>query len=245
MLDIHSHILPDVDDGAANIAEAIEILTAEAKDGVDKIFLTPHFNCTKESVDDFIARRNKSYELLNEAIKGLDHPKLRLGAEVRYSPDLLDIELHRLTLGSSVYLLLELSNVHYPTFIDQVIDRMRERQIVPIIAHVERCVYFRHNPSMLKELIDRGALAQVSAEVVMNNPKRSFAMSCLRHNLVQFVGSDVHNMVTRPPYMAKAMRVLGESKRDELEIYAEAVWNDWDIDPIKSTKPLKYFCKNR
>lgn len=243
MIDLHTHILPFVDDGAADVAQAKELLREEAANRVDKVFLTPHFDCEKESVDEFIERRDKAFALLNAELGEGEYPQLRLGAEVRYSPNLLDLELHRLTLGGSVYLLLELPYATYPTFIERVVEMMVERQIVPILAHVERCVYFRHHPKLLKALIDRGALAQVSAAVVMKKERRSFSMSCLRHSLAQFVASDAHNMSERPPCMLGAMSSLKEKKQAQLEEYAEAVWNDWDIAPVKATAPCRYFCK--
>ena len=243
MIDLHTHILPFIDDGAADIAQAKELLRAEAANQVDRLFLTPHFDCENESVDSFIERRDRAFVQLSAELKDGEYPQLRLGAEVRYSPDLLDLELHRLTLGGSVYLLLELPYANYPAFIERVVEMMVDRQIVPIIAHAERCVYFRHHPKLLKALVDRGALAQVSAEVVMKNELRSFSMCCLRHSLAQFVASDTHNMSKRPPCMLKAMAVLSEEKRAELEEHGEAVWNDWDIEPVKATVPLRYFCK--
>ncbi len=245
MIDIHTHILPFVDDGAADIGQSKELLAAEAADGVDRLFLTPHFDCQEESVDEFIERRDRAFAMLRSELSEDTLPHLRLGAEVRYTPDLLDVDLHRLTLGGSIYLLLELPYTTYPTFIEQVVEKMVERQIVPILAHVERCFYFRRYPNLLKNLINRGALAQVSADVVMNKPKRSLAMSCLRHGLAQFVASDTHNMAERKPCLSKAMAVLTERKQEQLEQYAEAVWNDWDIPMIKATKPARFFCKNR
>lgn len=245
MIDIHTHILPFVDDGAADIGEAKELLAAELADGVDRLFLTPHFDCRRETVDEFIERRDRAFAMLKAELSDATLPQMRLGAEVRYTPDLLDVDLHRLTLGGSLYLLLELPYTTYPTFVEQVVEKLLERQIVPILAHVERCVYFRHHPNLLRDLINRGALAQVSADVVMNKPKRSFAMSCLRHNLAQFVASDAHNMTERKPCLSKAMSVLPERKQEQLEQYAQAVFNDWDIAPIKATVPARFFCKNK
>ena len=245
MIDLHTHILPFVDDGASDIDQAKELLREEAANRVDKVLLTPHFDYEKESVDEFVERRDKAFALLNAELGEEDLPQMRLGAEVRYSPDLLDLDLHKLTLGGSIYLLLELPYATYPTFIERVIEMMVERQIVPILAHVERCVYFRHHPKLLKALIDRGALAQVSADVVMKNEFRSFSMSCLRHSLAHFVASDAHNMSERRPCMLGAMSVLSGDKQTQLEEYSEAVWNDWDISPVKATVPLRYFCKYR
>lgn len=245
MVDIHTHILPGVDDGAPNPEESVRLLRAELADGIHRLYLTPHFDCRRQSAEEFLQRRSEAFAVLTDALKGTSVPQMRLGAEVRYTPDLLELDLHRLTLGGSVYLLLELPDVVYPTFVEQVVEKMLERQIVPILAHVERCRYFRHRPAILKDLIDRGALAQVSADVVMTKPSRSFSMACLRHGLAHFVASDAHNVAKRPPCLGRAVSVLLPKKQEQLAQYADAVWQDADILPERCTVPARFFCKHR
>ena len=69
LADIHTHILPDFDDGAASVEEAIQMLRLEAEQGITDVVLTPHFNLASESVKEFLARREKSFELLSKRIK--------------------------------------------------------------------------------------------------------------------------------------------------------------------------------
>ena len=88
MTDLHTHILPGMDDGAQTIEEALALLQTQAQQGVDAVALTPHFYGRRESVESFLSRREAAWQQLLEATAGLQTPKLILGAEVSWMPEM-------------------------------------------------------------------------------------------------------------------------------------------------------------
>lgn len=241
MVDIHTHILPGIDDGAVDVDESLDLLRREKENGVDKVFLTPHFVLGRTTLEEFLASREHAYNQLLEAAQGKDIPQLKLGAEVRYTPELMEIDLSKLTLGDSAYLLLELPFDRYPTFIEQFIDNMKNCGITVILAHVERYAYFRARPSLLVDLLKSGVFAQVTAERFVIKGKKSFAYKFTKKGLAQFIASDTHNPSKRPPCQARLNECLTKEQIEKSEFYANSVWNDDYIPPVTLKKTGWFF----
>ena len=105
--------------------------------------LTPHFYPLREELQSFLNRRQRAYEKLVACWGAQAIPQIKLGAEVRYSPSLVECDLQKLALGQGKYLLLELSDTVFPMHLEQIIKIIiQEQGIIPILAHVERCEYF-------------------------------------------------------------------------------------------------------
>lgn len=229
--DIHTHILPSVDDGAQSIEAALELLRLQKRSGVERVVLTPHFYPQTEALTDFLARREQAYTALLERWEETEMPRLQLGAEVHYSPALVDMDLERLTLGKGMYLLLELPDCEIPAYVGQVVDRIRRKGMTPILAHVERCTYFRQQPEMLLDLVRAGALGQISARALKDRKDRGFGERCIKNGLGHFVASDLHGKTGKDLCLGE----LAEGKYEELtawtEDFARAVWNS---DPLPS-----------
>ena len=152
LTDLHTHILPGVDDGAKDLETSLQMLQMEKASGVNRVALTPHFYPLREPFDEFVARRQQAFEALTAAWDGETMPELKLGVEVRYSPQLAEFDLRQLTIGDSDYMLLELSNTEVPAHIGPVVDIIMQQGITPILAHIERCTYFRREPELLHRL---------------------------------------------------------------------------------------------
>lgn len=225
MIDIHTHILPGVDDGAADPAEACRMLAMQRETGVDRLFLTPHYYPLRTEEAQFLEKRACAWAQLQTVAVDFADLQLRLGAEVHFSPQLPELDLRPLTLGDSDYLLLELSGRYYPPFAENVVEGILEQGIVPILAHVERFPYFRKEPKLLKRLIDLGALGQVSAAALWDRQDQGFARACLEHDLAQFAASDAHNSSKRRPDM-EPVRKLPQQVQDRLDASARAVWEN-------------------
>lgn len=236
--DIHTHILPSVDDGAQSVEAALELLRLEKQSGVERVVLTPHFYPQTEALTDFLARREQSYTALMARWDASTMPQLRLGAEVHYSPVLVEMELEQLTLGTGNYLLLELPDNEIPAYAEQVVDRLRRKGITSILAHVERCTYFRHQPELLLRLIQAGALGQISAKALQDKKDRGFGESCIQNGLVHIVASDLHSKTGKD----LCLREPAEGKFGELiawtERFAKAVWNNAPVPPF-AVRPVK------
>ena len=237
MVDLHTHILPGIDDGARDLQEALSMLAMEQATGVSRIFLTPHFNPEKTSTEAFLSAREDAWLRLTAALDPGTAPQLRLGAEVRFCPQLLDMDLKPLTLGSSDYLLLEPAGQTCPPNLLQITDRFLRRGIVPVFAHVERYAFFRQNPSLLKRLTDLGALAQVTAGALFDRQDQRFSQACLQHNLAQLVASDAHRTVGRKPCM-DLVNNLPEPVRQLHRAFSEAVWDN-EVAPYVSASVTK------
>ena len=123
MIDIHCHILPGVDDGAENLTQSQLLLDLQRQSGVDCLYLTPHFYPDEEKLDAFLSKRQKAWDDLSADFDSLDKLQLRLGAEVGYCRELLSLDLQKLTLGESNYLLLELP-LYYPAYVMQTVEEL-------------------------------------------------------------------------------------------------------------------------
>lgn len=225
MIDIHCHILPHIDDGAENENEAKVMLDMERSAGVDAMYLTPHFYPEKIDIDTFLRKRECAWEKLSAADAVSEQCQIRLGAEVRYSEQLLSMDLKRLTLGDSDYLLLELPENRYPAYVTQLVEYMQGRGVVPIFAHIERYAYFRKEPKLIKHLVEMGALAQVNMHSLFDRRDRNFSLACLKHGMAQLIASDAHNTTSRRPCMELTQKLPTELI--ELHnVFAKAIWEN-------------------
>jgi protein-tyrosine phosphatase len=209
------------------------------------VALTSHFYPLREELEPYLKRRDKAYQALLSQWDANTMPSLKLGAEVRFSPQLTQMDLHLLTIGETGYLLLELPDFSVPAYVDQVVNAILKQGITPILAHVERCAYFRYDPSRLQELVQMGALAQVSATAFLNRQDRKFAEICLRNGLVHIIASDAHNIREYDPCLGKIAQELDENWIVRAEEFARAVWENtcppaFIIHPVK--KGLFGYC---
>ena len=236
--DIHTHILPSIDDGAQSLDTALELLRLQKRSGVERVMLTPHFYPQEEALADFLAKRKEAYTALMAKWEEDTMPQLQLGAEVHYSPALVEMELEQLTLGGGNYLLLELPANEIPAYADQVAAQILRRGITPILAHVERCAYLRRQPELLLRLVQAGALGQISAQALQNKNDRGFGASCIKNGLGHIVASDLHSKTRKDLCLGE----LAEGKYAELlewtESFARAVWNDAPLPPF-AVRPIK------
>ena len=216
------------------------MLDLQRSSGVNQLFLTPHYHPEGIPLERFLSARERAWEALEPLLRGEDSPEIRLGAEVRYCPQLLQENLKELTLGGSDYLLLELPGRRCPAYMGQFMEELLGMGVLPILAHVERCAYFREDPQLLQRLVDLGALAQVSAEALFDRADKKFAQTCLVHNLAQIIASDAHNMTGRKPCMDQLER-LPEEFRQLHAVASEAVWNNEMIPYMRATAVKKTF----
>ncbi len=227
MTDIHTHILPGMDDGAVDVETSLSMLRAQCRQGVDAVILTPHFYRRREHISQFLARRRASAQRLAEALMALPKdearalPRLALGAEVAWFPNLADSEdLDRLTLGASRCLLLELP---FQPWTEQMLRQLYELPgrtgLTPILAHLER--YFKgQKPQYIEAVLELGFPVQVSAAPLAHPLQRGTVLRLLRQRQAWYMASDSHNLTDRPPDLAEglavARRKLGDSVADAL-----------------------------
>ena len=196
MTDIHSHILPLVDDGSERIEESLSMLKEEEAQGVKSVILTPHyrasFNKEKSELEKIFGEFKKVAK--NNGIN-ID---LYLGQEIYWTEKTLSLlkEDRLLTLNNTKYVLAEFSTVRYSDVTEAAYELVANGYI-PVIAHVERYDYV--DLSEIEEIRSLGGLIQVNASSVMGKPKRKYrkkVKKLMKAGLVDFVASDIHYVRT-------------------------------------------------
>ncbi len=213
MTDLHTHILPHLDDGAKDEATAKALLQAEVEQGVKDIVFTPHFYGKRHSPAQFLEKRNKAFEKIKADIP--QNLQVRLGAEVHFTG--INVpkysELCKLAIEGTKYILLELPFTSKWTheLMSIIAEFVEETEYTPIIAHVERYREVLKSPSLVTDFVEMGCLIQVNAEAFINASTRKFALALMRHGLVHCLGSDTHDLELRTPNLAEAKSIVDEA----------------------------------
>ena len=213
MLDIHSHILPAVDDGAKNISESIAILEAMHSQGITSVIATPHFYPHEDNLEDYNKKIHTAFSDLKQHIANKNLPEIYLGCEILYYAGISKAQsIGHFTINESDYLLLELN----PFSIDQMLFEellyLKDvRGIIPIIAHVERYYKSRKYKALLDFIRKNNILCQVNATSFFSKDyaktlKKLFALNC-----VTYIGTDSHSMEKRPPLLKRALEKIAET----------------------------------
>ena len=224
MVDFHSHILPQVDDGSQSVEQTYAMLEKLREQGVRAVAATPHFDIRNESIDEFLFRRQQALDSLKRPEDAL--PRLMLGAEVLYcGASLHQIEgLDKLCLGNSRYLLIEPATEQLGTaYYTDMLRLMSECNITPILAHIER-YYKGKNRQVIHELRREGAVLQMNAEAFSGWGKGK-AIKLMKKERVQILGTDCHNLSFRPPNLTIAMEYIQKSRNQEISARM-ATWED-------------------
>lgn len=205
MVDIHTHILANVDDGPRSIDQSVKMLEIMIKNGVKKVVATPHFDFDGSSVESFLRIRNRSLTALKEVVK-LNNFNIEIlkGAEVMFNCNLSNQDLSKLTIEGTDYILIEL-----PIAIDDPSLEINIKNIVldgyvPIIAHLERYSYLINNTGRIVDLINIGAIMQINASTYNSRKNNSSLINTLiRKGLIHVVASDSHDNANRKPNLFK------------------------------------------
>lgn len=213
MLDIHTHILPALDDGAHDLEESLLMARIAAEDGIKQIIATPHvirglYENKKEHI--LAAVENLNARLEQEGIPLSICP----GAEYRLEPDLAR-QLNRgelLTLNESGrYLLVELPDTFLPDFTAQVLYQIQLAGVTPIIAHPERNIVLSRDPAQLSAFIRRGMAAQLttgSIKGMFGHEAKKCSIEWLRAGLIHIIASDAHSATGRVPRLKACSQTI-------------------------------------
>lgn len=212
--DIHTHVLPGVDDGAKNWDICLEMIDRAWEGGVRQIIATPHYLPWQK-------KENKPEQLIwlckeaeDKARKELGHPiRIYPGQEIYYHAD-LEEKLRRgeiLTLAGSRYILVECAlEIPYRELL-QAVMRLRAQSYQPILAHVERYNCLR-NPEHLQSIREAGAMLQINVQSVNGGLLDKDTRWCKKQLLdgqIHFIASDMHNLSTRPPMSFEKLQWIG------------------------------------
>ena len=220
MIDIHCHILPEVDDGSRSLNESIEMAMIAKEQGITKIVNTSHYH------PDF--RYKKGEELLkeledfNNVLKeNMIDIEVLIGNEIYYTKDLIKEidELDFYTLNNSRYILIELPPTNFPKDLCNIVYELKEKNYIPVFAHVERYREVQENPELIYEVINAGAIIQVNSHSILGKSGKELQKVCntlLNRNMVHVVGTDAHSSKRRTPIFLDAYKYVSEKYSKEM-----------------------------
>ena len=224
MIDFHTHILPNIDDGARDIEETFNLIEEAKKAGFDKIVLTPHYMEGYYETD--VAEREVWLDAIskNLFIKNFEG-KLYIGNEIYMSENLIKLleDAKASTINNTSYVLFELPLNAEPLNLYDIIYEMQQYKIVPILAHPERYSFIRKEPELLYDLAQKGVLMQCNFGSIIGqygNSAKIFVKKMLENNYVHFLGTDVHreNTIYKkiPECLMEIRRIVGVEKLIEI-----------------------------
>jgi protein-tyrosine phosphatase len=223
MIDIHNHILPVLDDGAAHMEESLDMAKQAVSQGIHTVFATPHHANGRYLNESPIIEN--SVQELNGRLQEANIPlQILNGQEIRVYHELLDdlAEGKAMTLHHSRYILLELPSHGIPTNLHEVLHELKVLNMIPIIAHPERNREIAEDPAKLRKLVELGALSQVTAHSVLGVFGKSvqrLSLELCKQNLTHFLASDAHNVTNRSFKLGHAYDVLREHLGTEMVSY--------------------------
>lgn len=214
LIDIHSHILPGVDDGAKSKEDSIAMAKAALDEGIETIIATPHhrnraFDNYKQEIVPDVTMLNELFEQEGIPLNVLAGQEVRIYGELLEDYDKGDIQ----TLADTRYVLVEFPFGDVPQYAEQLLYDMQVAGFRPIIAHPERNRELIKNHERMYGFIRNGALAQLTAASLIGEFGKEiedFSHQLLEANLVQFIASDAHNTDTRGFGLRKAYEVIQE-----------------------------------
>lgn len=223
LIDIHSHILPGLDDGAKNMQQSLEMLKLSHQNGISIVIATPHYYHVYPQKKGALSRRSNALSRLNQAYRDTLPVEILLGFEVFGNHDLLyRSSLGSLTLAGTPWMLIERPYIYSEDFED-VFEMLLQNNLRPIIAHPERYNDFLDDFDLLQDFISRNAWSQITADALLGYQGKAVQRWCIRAielGLVQLVASDAHNVKRRPPRLQAAAQILvdifGHNKMVEL-----------------------------
>ena len=226
IFDIHTHILPNIDDGPRSMDLTIEILKKEYEDGVRTIFATSHFRrgMFEPDLDRLYRRYQEVREKAQEVAGDLE---ILLGCEFHANMEMVETlkNRERPTMGGTRCVLTEFKNNSEKSFIKERCYALLSHGYQPIIAHAERYEAIRKNMDFLYDLVKMGNYVQLNSQSIIGDDGffiKQFCKKAMQNNLVHFVGSDVHDMGKREPTMGRCTvylnKLMGEDYTRKLLI---------------------------
>ena len=224
MTDLHTHILPGIDDGPKDPETARQLLDMQLRQGVRRIALTSHYHPEMEPLDGFLDRREVAFK----ALQGVCPSELTLkkGCEVYFTPAILQMDAAKLCLDGTAVLLLELPVLQKPAFLAEVLTALAQRGITVLIAHAERYQYVRRDPGILARWKELGAVIQLSSGAMTDDP---LARKMIKWGLADVLASDAHSPQHRPPDLKKGLSALDGETAEALERNAALLFSGREI----------------
>ena len=252
MIDFHSHIVYDVDDGAESIEDSVRILKEAENAGFKSIILTPHYmeNYYEVQKDEIEQRIEVIKEKCKEKNININLYQANEIYITNYMTELLQEGIAS-SINNSKYVLFELPMNEEPANLLEVVYSLLENGKIPIIAHPERYSYIQKEPNKLLDLIELGVLFQTNYGSILGQYGKEIQKTAnllVEHNFIHFLGSDVHKtgrIYTNIEEIKKQLRkIISEEKLEELtQINPQKVINNEEIEIEMPSKIKQGFLK--
>lgn len=234
IIDFHSHVLPGIDDGSSSLEESITLLQMETEQEICHVIATPHFYARYDDPEVYFPARKMAENRLRRAMQmHPDLPELTVGAEVHFFPGISHSDiLEGLTIGGKRCILIEMPDSPWSESMYHELESISARRgLIPIIAHVDRYISPLRTYGIPDRLAQMPVLVQANASFFLRGSTRSLALKLLRQDKIHLLGSDCHNLTTRPPLLGDAVEVirqrLGEEALDRIRYYQrEVLWHE-------------------
>lgn len=229
LTDFHAHCLPDLDDGAADVATSVAMLRASAEQGVQRVVATPHFYVGLHDASAFFKERRRAYEDIKPYLDE-KMPEVLLGAEVLIREGISRYDLSSFCLQDTNILLVEMPFMAPPIWLYEELERITTRQGLTLMyAHLDRYLsWYSHGDfEMLMDMPD--SIMQVNASSIVD---KKYFKSLLRHlpdTRRMVIGSDMHDLEHRLPRIKQAVKVLSKHR----------VGRDWLQRMLRTTEHLE------
>ncbi|HZJ77347.1 MAG TPA: CpsB/CapC family capsule biosynthesis tyrosine phosphatase [Clostridia bacterium] len=244
MIDLHCHVLHEIDDGAQSLTDAIQLCMLANENGVEKIVLTPHLKNVTE-IDEFLEVRNEKFQQLQTEI---DKRKINIeifpGAEVYVNDDIFySTNLDKVTINSSKYILIEFD--FFGLTVERIcsyLDEIEKSDLIPIIAHPERYEYFQKDYFKINYLLsERDVYFQINAGSLAGFGTREefeLAYQMVKNNVASFIGTDAHSIRGRANDLLRMTYffppdIEHRSLDYMVNVAPEAVINNEKLPPIR------------
>ena len=245
MIDCHSHILPNFDDGAKDTETALAMLSLSYGQGVRKVISTSHcYPRRREDVLKFITERNEAFSKLREDMEKSKnpYPEIFTGAELNMLTDVSEYdEIENVCINNTKYILIEMPMSDWKDWMIEAVYKLTVRGFKPIMAHINR--YLGQKESLLEELHELGVFYQINADAFTDKTIRRHTFKLMESGKAHILGTDMHNMGHRKPNMSGAVAVIekyfGRECVDYFNKNAQAVLDGGEIVTASfSPKPL-------
>jgi protein-tyrosine phosphatase len=218
VIDIHSHLLPGVDDGSANIETSVAVLDRFARQGLEVLVCTPHLQASRAELAPYERHR----ELLAELVAAAPpKPELKLGWEIMLDRPGCDLRSPTLSLGGAKAVLVEFPRAYLPVGTTEELHRLRRSGVVPVVAHPER--YYGCTVDTVRAWRDAGAVIQTDATILLaRGPMTELAKSLLAAGLIDCLASDNHGDRRSLAAARMWLEELGASEHAQVLTHANA-----------------------
>lgn len=209
MIDFHTHILPGIDDGASSPEESVALLDDLSRQGVDTVLLTSHYYGRRRNVRTFLSEYESAFQRLKGVYRG--GMSLIRGAECNIATCANSDfgELKGLALGGSSYILTELSfEKKWTEELWDRVDNLLIEGLTPVIAHVELYPAVRKHRDNAVRLAEMGCVLQINCDSLLNRKFKKILDFLFANGLAGCLGSDTHNVTSRPPRYEAAVREI-------------------------------------